>query len=81
MRITFLLFASMAAATTLFCNGGTEGNGDCENNKLHTYCCSDVNETPYVNAREVTVKSEDRKGRDVCTPSGTLRVGRVFCAP
>lgn len=38
MRITFLLFASMAAATTLYCNGGTEGNGDCEKNKLHTYC-------------------------------------------
>ncbi|KAK2736352.1 hypothetical protein CKAH01_18913 [Colletotrichum kahawae] len=81
MRITFVLFASMAAANTLFCNGGTEGNGDCENNKLHTYCCSNVNEAPYVNSREVTVKSEDSQGRDVCTPSGTLRVGRVFCAP
>ncbi|KAK1497122.1 uncharacterized protein CCOS01_11127 [Colletotrichum costaricense] len=81
MRLITLLFAATANAFLLNCNGGTAGDGGCEANGLHTYCCNESFETPiYVNVRDVTVLSKNPQGNSDCRPTGTNTVGRVYCA-
>ncbi|KAG6104977.1 hypothetical protein E4U13_008107 [Claviceps humidiphila] len=56
-----------------WCNHGTQGNGGCEANGLHTYCCSDV-QTPYFEVfRMTTVISRDEAGNFNCENGGAIR--------
>ncbi|KXH56618.1 hypothetical protein CNYM01_10721 [Colletotrichum nymphaeae SA-01] len=81
MRLIALLFAATANAFLLNCDGGTAGDGGCEANGLHTYCCNESFETPvYVHVRDVTVLSKNPQGNSDCKPTGTNTAGRVFCA-
>ncbi|KAK2764118.1 hypothetical protein CKAH01_15857 [Colletotrichum kahawae] len=81
MRLITLLFAATTNAFLLNCNDGTAGDGGCEANGLHTYCCNESFETPvYINVRDVTTLSKNAQGSSACKPTGTNTVGRVYCA-
>ncbi|CAG8983216.1 hypothetical protein HYALB_00004044 [Hymenoscyphus albidus] len=68
----------------LYCDYGTEGNGDCEANGLGTFCCKLDYEYPeYVIKRATTVVSKNLRGTSNCTaPQGKVKdEGLILCAP
>ncbi|KAG5952531.1 hypothetical protein E4U58_000763 [Claviceps cyperi] len=59
----------------LWCNDGTAGNGGCEANNLHTYCCN-YQPTDFFHVfRAVTVPSKNPQGTEGCDYDGM-----VYCA-
>ncbi|KAG5950967.1 hypothetical protein E4U58_001347 [Claviceps cyperi] len=58
-----------------WCNHGTGGNGGCEANGLHTYCCR-TERTDYFDVqRKVTVVSQNSEGSTGCENGGL-----IFCS-
>ncbi|KAG6029356.1 hypothetical protein E4U41_000379 [Claviceps citrina] len=59
-----------------FCDHGTHGNGGCEANGHHTYCCAPNAGGPFVVPRAIFALSKDRKGNSYCANGA----GSVCCA-
>ncbi|KAG5955272.1 hypothetical protein E4U58_007160 [Claviceps cyperi] len=70
-----LVNARPADKSELWCNHGTGGNGGCEANGLHTYCCN-YDQTDFFDVlRHVTVASQDGNKRTGCDNNGI-----IFCS-
>ncbi|KAK2729497.1 hypothetical protein CKAH01_10180 [Colletotrichum kahawae] len=82
MRLITLLFAAATATARLLeCNDGTAGDGGCEANGLHTYCCNESFETPInTRTRDVIVVSKNPQGSFNCKDTAKNIVGRIYCA-
>ncbi|KAG5951801.1 hypothetical protein E4U58_001060 [Claviceps cyperi] len=57
---------------THWCNHGTGGNGGCEANGLHTYCCALRKTNFFEVPRQVTVVSQNGEGSSNCANGGTI---------
>ncbi|KAG5967020.1 hypothetical protein E4U58_002325 [Claviceps cyperi] len=60
---------------TRWCNSGTAGNGGCEVNGLHTYCCALRKTNFFEVPRQVTVVSQNGAGSSDCANGGTIYCG------
>ncbi|EME87829.1 uncharacterized protein MYCFIDRAFT_201282 [Pseudocercospora fijiensis CIRAD86] len=82
--LTFLLTAVITArsAYAVWCNYGTGGNGGCEANGKHTYCCNNDNyqSKAFPIWRVSTVPSKDKNGHTDCTSGNPVRSGWIACA-
>ncbi|CAG8961331.1 hypothetical protein HYFRA_00013792 [Hymenoscyphus fraxineus] len=75
----------MAQAQEPFCDNGTEGDGGCEANGQHTYCCiqDESDRGAYHTRRKISVLSANKAGSSQCTaPNAKVQGGgKIACAP
>ncbi|KAG5958191.1 hypothetical protein E4U57_001464 [Claviceps arundinis] len=63
-----------------FCDHGTHGDGGCEKNGKHTYCCQYQEELPaFAIMRQTTALSATPDGDSNCV-SGNGQIGMIYCA-
>ncbi|CAG8957505.1 hypothetical protein HYFRA_00011487 [Hymenoscyphus fraxineus] len=61
-----------------WCNGGTAGNGGCEANGGHTYCCRQESRPGFRTERLIRTSSQNAAGGTTCWVENIQ--GQIQCA-